>query len=341
VTDDDTTGNGGRLPRLASMLAAFGLIVLGFLAGNATKKPRGRVRRWIDGVLRRLLFQSTKENPATEDRSAASLIGEVTARVYRRFMDHNIMSVAAAGAFFIVLAIFPGLAGLVALYGFLGDPADISAFISAMPDIIPDDIVRLVQNFLQQLISRPNTNLGTFLIGFSIALWSSNSAMKSLIESLNVVYERPETRSILALNGFATIMTLAFLGFMVVAVNIMILPVWDWLLQSYGDRFLRMRWVALLFAMQVLISALYYFAPCGRQQRWQLLTAGATLAALSWVLMSMLFSLYLTNFANYSVAYGSLGAMAVFMTWLWLTVTILLTGAEVDAVIAHLSRRDP
>jgi membrane protein len=339
VTDEEFTGKGRRRRLIAPMLAAFGVAVLGLLAGNASNRPRGRIRRWVDGILRRLLFQAKTENPSTEDRSAASLIGEVTARVYQRFMNHNIMSVAAAGAFFMVLAIFPGLAALVALYGFLGDPADISAFIAAMPDIIPGDIVRLVQNFLRQLISRPNTNLGTFLIAISIAMWSSNSAMKSLVESLNVVYERAEKRSILALNGFATIMTLAFLGFMLVAINIMILPIWDWLLQPFGENVLRMRWVALLFAMQVLISALYYFAPCGRQKSWQLLTAGATLAALSWVLMSMLFSLYLTNFANYSVTYGSLGAIAVFMTWLWLTVTILLTGAEVDAVIANLGRK--
>jgi membrane protein len=84
---------------------------------------------------------------------------------------------------------------------------------------------------------------------------------------------------------------------------------------------------------------LYYFAPCGRQRRWQLLTAGATLTSLLWVGMSMLFSGYLTTFANYSVTYGSLGAAAIFMTWIWLTVVTLLAGAEVDAAVEHLGMK--
>ncbi len=69
-----------------------------------------------------------------------------------------------------------------------------------------------------------------------------------------------------------------------------------------------------------------------------MLTAGATLAAVMWIALSMLFSYYLTSFANYSVTYGSLGAAAIFMTWLWLTVITLLIGAEVDAAVEHLGK---
>jgi len=340
VADEETTNGRGRsLTKWA--LAVLGIFAVGLWAGDTVKRPRRGIGRVTDWILRGLLFQSRKESPTTEERSASSLLVDVTTTVYNRFMDHSIMSVAAASAFFIVLAIFPGLAGLVALYGLLGNPGDISTFIAAMPDIIPADIIKLLQSFVSQLISRTQTNLSTLMIAVFVALWSSNSAMKSLIESLDVVYERRETRSLLRINILATVMTLTFLGFMLVAVNIMILPVWNLLLQTVGGGLLRLRWVAMLFAVQVLISTLYYFAPCGRQKRWQLLTAGASMAAVSWVLMSMLFSVYLTNFANYSVTYGSLGAAAIFMTWLWLTVTILLTGAEIDAAITHLGGERP
>ena len=299
--------------------------------------PEGRVRL-TDRLLRLWLFQSRRESPRTRTRSFASLVAEWSANFSKRFFDHSILSVAASSAFFMVLAIFPGLAAMVALYSFLGDPADISTFIATMPDIIPKDIIQLVQGYLQRLISRPRVNLGTFLISFFIAMWSANSAMKSLVELLNIVYERRETRSFLRRNVIATLMTLAFIAFMIVAINIMILPAWNLLVSAFGPEVLRMRWVALLFAVQVLISALYYFGPCGHQKQWHFLTPGATLAALSWVGMSMLFSLYLTNFVNYSITYGSLGVAAIFMTWLWLTVTVLLTGAEIDAAISDLSR---
>lgn len=303
---------------------------------NGLKEPRYRIVRWTDKVLRNLLFQSKRENPRTAHRTALSLFAELSHAVYSRFIHHAVISVAASTAFFMLLAIFPGLAALVAIYGFLGDPADISAFIATMPDVIPSDIVVLIQSFLERLISRPDTNLGTFLVGFGIAMWSSNSAMKSLIESLNIVYEREETRSILHINLLATLMTLTFLAFMIVSISVMILPIWNWVVKAFGPEGLTLRWFGLLLAVEVLISALYYFAPCGRQRNRHLLTAGATLASLSWVAMSMLFSFYLTNFANYSIMYGSLGAVAIFMTWLWLTVTILLAGAEVDAAITHL-----
>jgi membrane protein len=322
------------------LIAIVGIFAAGFLAGNQIHEPRTRLGRFADRMLRRALFQAKKEGQQTAGVNAISLMREVTASVYTRFMDHSIMSIAAASTFFIVLAIFPSLAGLVALYGLLGDPADISAFVSAMPGVFPPDVIQLIQNFLDRLLERTYANLTAFIIAFIVALWSANSAMKSLVESLTVVYERRETRSIVKLNVLATVMTLVFLAFLIIAVNVMILPVWDWLLQAIGEGMLRLRWLFLLFAVQVLISALYYYAPCGRQVRWHFLTAGASFAALAWVIMSVGFSLYLTNFANYSVTYGSLGAAAVFMTWLWLTVTILLTGAEIDAAINDLGAHE-
>jgi membrane protein len=119
--------------------------------------------------------------------------------------------------------------------------------------------------------------------------------------------------------------------------NIMLLPeLSPWLKVTIGERLLAYRWLLLMVAVLVLLSAFYYFAPCGRQGRWHVMTAGATLAATLWVALSMLFSLYLTNFANYSVTYGSLGAAAIFMTWLWLTITTLLVGAEIDAAVESL-----
>ena len=337
---EDNSANTGRRGIAKWLFAIGSIFAAGYLTAHGVQKPQGRVARVADGILRRLLFQSKKESSDTEELSAIALTRHVMSSVYARFVDHSIMSVAASSAFFIILAIFPGLAGLVALYGLLGDPADISAFIASMPDIFPPAMVELVQNFLTQLISRSYTNLTTFILAFGIALWSANSAMKSLVESLNIVYERVEKRSIVQLNILATFMTLTFLGFMIIAVNVMILPVWDWLVHSSAEQLLRLRWVLMLFAVQVLISTLYYFAPCGRQRSWHLLTAGASIAALSWVAMSIGFSIYLTNFANYSVTYGSLGAAAIFMTWLWLTVTILLTGAEIDAAIVDIGARD-
>jgi membrane protein len=339
VAEDQTSGERTSRGITTRVLTTLGLFAAGFLAANVLTKPRAKVRSFFDRILRRLVFQAKTESLRTQSRTALSLIQELSASLYRRIVfEHNISSVAAAAAFFVVLALFPGLAALVSLYGFLGDPADIRTFIATMPEIVPRDVVQLVQDFLSQLISAPGKNLGTFVVSLSIALWSANSGMKALIEALNVVYERKEHRSFFRLNALSAVMTFAFLIFMIVAVNIMILPIADWLRTPLGDRILSFRWIVVLLAVQILISALFYFAPYGRQRKWQVLTAGALLAAVMWVGLSMLFSYYLTSFANYSVTYGSLGAAAIFMTWLWLTVITLLIGAEVDAAIENLGR---
>ena len=339
MAEDQTSGAPTSRGVTTRVLTTLGLFLAGFLAANVLTKPRARVRSFFDSILRRLVFQAKPETLRTRSRTALSLIHELSADLYNRIVfEHNITSVAAAAAFFVVLALFPGLAALVSLYGFLGDPADIRTFIATMPEIVPRDIVQLVQDFLSQLISAPGKNLGTFVVSLSIALWSANSGMKALIEALNVVYDRKEERSFLQLNALSAVMTFAFLIFMIVAVNIMILPISEWLRIHLSDAILSLRWIVVLLAVQILISALFYFAPCGRQKRWQVLTAGAMLAAVMWVALSMLFSYYLTSFANYSVTYGSLGAAAIFMTWLWLTVITLLIGAEVDAAIENLGR---
>jgi membrane protein len=339
VADEQTTGTSTARGITTRVLTTLGLFAAGFVAANVLQKPRAKVRGFFDRILRRLVFQAKTENLRTQSRTALSLVHELSTSLYKRIVfEHNISSVAASAAFFVVLALFPGLAALVSLYGFLGDPADIRTFIATMPEIVPKDVVQLVQDFLSQLISRPGKNLGTFVVSLTIALWSANSGMKALIEALNVVYERKEHRSFFRLNALSAVMTFAFLVFMIVAVNIMILPIADWLRQAFGDALLGLRWLIALLAVQFMISALFYFAPYGRQRKWQVLTAGALLAAVMWIWLSMLFSYYLTSFANYSVTYGSLGAAAIFMTWLWLTVMTLLIGAEVDAAIENLGQ---
>jgi membrane protein len=337
VADEASGDTGAKRGTIARLLAPLGLFAAGYLAGRYALKPARYAGSLLDRTLRRLVFQSIPETPATQERSAASLIAELSHKLYLRLITHNLPSVAAAAAFFVVLAIFPGLAALVSLYGLIGDPTSIGAFIDSLAEVVPADVIRLIHDHFTQLMTRPTTNLSTFILSLLIALWSANSGMKAVIEALNVVYDRLEERSIIKINILAAWMTLGFLAFMAIAANIMILPeLSPWLRGMLGDRLLVLRWLVLLLAMLVLISALYYIAPCGRQTRWHVLTAGATLAGCLWVALSMLFSLYLRNFANYSVTYGSLGAAAIFMTWLWLTITTLLVGAEVDATVESL-----
>jgi membrane protein len=293
----------------------------------------------------RQLAASSSSDGERRGREATG-VSEIPARgwkdILRRTWDEvtndHVLLIGAGVTFYALLALVPALTALVSIYGLFADPATLEQHVSQLQGIVPEGGLSVLREQLGRLAAQGETKLGlTSVVSLAIALWSANSGMKALIEAMNVVYDRPERRSFLKVTWLSVLMTLAFLAFMAMAANIMLLPeISAWAKAVWGERLLAYRWLLLTVAVLILISALYYFAPCGRQSRFHIMTAGATLAASLWILLSMLFSLYLTNFANYSVTYGSLGAAAIFMTWLWLTITTLLVGAEVDAAVESL-----
>ena len=100
------------------------------------------------------------------------------------------------------------------------------------------------------------------------------------------------------------------------------------------------RWPVLFAAVIFGLAVLYRYGPSRDKARWQWITPGSVLAASVWIGGSMLFSWYVANFANYNETYGSLGAAVGFMTWLWLSVTIVLVSGELNAEIEHQTAKD-
>jgi membrane protein len=101
-----------------------------------------------------------------------------------------------------------------------------------------------------------------------------------------------------------------------------------------------LRWPALFVLVTLWFAVLYRYGPSRTRPRWQWLSIGSLFAAFAWLLGSGLFSLYLRNFANYDATYGSLGAAIGLMMWLWLSVVVILVGAELNAEIEHQTARD-
>ncbi len=95
------------------------------------------------------------------------------------------------------------------------------------------------------------------------------------------------------------------------------------------------RWPLLLVMLLVALGVLYRFGPSRRPVRWRWLSVGALAAGLLWIAGSALLSWYLSNFANYSATYGSLGAAIGLMMWMWMSAIIVLYGAELNSEIEH------
>jgi membrane protein len=266
-------------------------------------------------------------------------------RVWSEIGEDRIMLVAAGVTFYLLLALFPALAAFVSLYGFVADPKTIADQVAYLGGVLPSGGLDMIRGQLQALASASGKALSLgFVVGFLIALWSANSGIKAIFEAMDVAYEEEEKRGFIRLN----LLSLAFtLGAMVVGILMIVMvgvvpAVLSFLrLGGVTEVLVRvLRWPVLLIAVGVVISIIYRYGPSRERAQWRWINWGAGLAAVVWLAASVLFSWYLQNFADYNATYGSLGAVIGFMMWTWISVLILLAGAELNSEIEHQTARD-
>ena len=264
-------------------------------------------------------------------------IRQVVQSVNRNRLVANSGSVA----FFGLMAIFPAIATVVSLYGMFADPHTITSHLNLLKDVFPQSVIGLIGSQITRVASHSNSvqNL-TFLGSLLIALWSANSGMSALFDALNVVYGEKEKRSLLRLYATTLAMTFASVVFVVVALaGVVVLPiVWNFVgFHSSVDKLLDgLRWPVLFAVDTIGLDILYRVGPSRIGAKWRWMTWGSVIATLAWVGASILFSWYVAAFDSYDRVYGSLGAVIGFMTWIWVSVLIVLIGAALNA---ELERR--
>jgi membrane protein len=266
-------------------------------------------------------------------------------RVLRSVPKNRLTTTAGGVAFFALMAIFPAIATIVSLYGLFADSHAIVNHVALLAGIVPAGVLDLLtQQILLVAGSSNNTLSVAFLIGFLLAFWSANSGVSALFDALNVVYGEKEKRSLLQFYGRTLAVTLGSVVFGVVAlIGVVILPLAFKLvgLSAHTEKFLTiLRWPLLLLVVTVGLSVVYRVGPSRNNAKWRWVTWGSVLAAVFWVASSMVFSWYVSAFDSYNRIYGSLGAAVGFMTWIWLSIVIVLLGAELNAEMEHQTARD-
>ena len=266
-------------------------------------------------------------------------------RTYRQIGDDRVLAVGAGVVFYLLLAMFPALTAFISLYGLFADTTTIGQNLSALQGVIPPAALGLVQEQTTRITQTSNAALGlAFFFGLLVALWSANAGMKAIIDALNVVYDEKEKRSFLKLSIVSFAFTLAALAFLALALtSVVIVPLvmsWFGLQTMTGQLIAILRWPALMIVVLIALAVLYRFGPSRRQAKWRWLSVGSLFATVAWLGGSLLFSWYLSNFADYDAAYGSLGAAIGLMMWQWLSVIVILVGAELNSEIEHQTARD-
>ena len=266
-------------------------------------------------------------------------------RIWTGFNEDRIMLVAAGATFYLLLALFPALAAFVSLYGFVADPTTIAEHIAFLGGVLPSGGLEIINGQLQSLIDQDAEALSAgFLLGLAIAFWSANSGIKSLFEGMNIAYGETEKRGFVMLNVLSLTFTMGaiFVGIgLIISVGIVPTALALLRLDQWTEILIRvLRWPLLLVMIGIGMTVLYRFGPSREKAKWRWLTWGSVLATIVWLIASWAFSYYLQNFADYNATYGTLGAVIGFMMWTWISVIILLVGAELNAELEHQTARD-
>lgn len=261
----------------------------------------------------------------------------------RRLIDDQITTVAASVAFFVILAVFPGLAAVIAIVSTFADPDKVDGLLSALSGVIPSESVEFLKRHVGRLSGadapdhrRPDLAIAPIL-GLGVLLWSANRGTKALFRALNDIYEQEEERGFLAITAVTLTFTIGAIVFLVFSVGaIIIFPlVLDSLMaaDTRAKWLGLLRWPALLLVVSAGLASLFRFGPTRQAAHWYAIAWGSSLAAVLWIGGSLLFSWYISSFGGLTDVYGPLSAVIGFMVWIWLSAIAVLVGAEVDAAL--------
>lgn len=259
------------------------------------------------------------------------------------FMRDDAPGLAAQLAFFLILALFPFILVLISLMGIFSNEGLATQVLEYFREVTPPQVYDLIETYLSDTISGNNPAPGLFSIGLVIALWSASGAFAALINALNKAYDVEETRPIWKVRGIALLMTLG-LSLMILA-GVLLLVAGPGIgsaiasLFGLGDLFELIwgiaRWPVALLFLVLAVALLYYFAPDADQPfRW--ITPGGFIAVALWVVASLIFRYYVSNFGSYDETYGSIGAVIVLLLYLYISSLTILFGAELNATLVRL-----
>ena len=266
-------------------------------------------------------------------------------RVKQEQSDDNLAIIAAGVAFYWLLAVFPAMAGLIAIYGLVTEPQQVQEQIQTVSRLLPQQAQAVIANQATRIAEQSADTLQlAAVLGFLGALWSSAKGVKALMQSLNIAYGEEEERGFFKLNGLALLLTLGALILGVVALGLVVAL--SPLLGNIGLGFAArtivniLRWPVLAALAIFALGVVYRYAPDRERSEWRWVNVGAVTATVLWLAASGLFSWYVSNFGNYNETYGSVGAIIILLMWFLITAYVILLGAELNSEIERQTSTD-
>lgn len=267
---------------------------------------------------------------------AGEIVKDIKNLVFR-FRDDEVLALASQLAYSLIFSFFPFLIFLMTLVGY--SPISSGEVLSGLNRILPYDALELVKNTVIEVVETKNGHL--LSLSLVITLWTSSGGFNAVIRGLNKAYDESEHRSIFRVQLMAILCTVGVALVIIITILLLVfgqmlgrfLAIRLGLSYQFQVAWDAVRYIIILLSTIFIFAALYHYTPC-RRLTWREVIPGAIFSTIGLIAVSMGFAFYVNNFGNYSRLYGSIGAVIVLLTWLFLLAIIIIMGGELNATLA-------
>lgn len=271
---------------------------------------------------------------------------QIGKRVKSQLTVDHISIVSAGVAFYFFLSLFPTFIAAISIFGLVMEPAQIQQQISEMAHILPDQSSQMISNILEGIADKSGKSLSWSLVwSILFSLFTAMQGTKAVFEGINVAYDEIDGRGFFKYNGLTLLFTLS--GILIGIISVALVIIFPAIIESINltasrieDIIPWLRWPVLALVVMGVLAITYKIAPDRRNPQFTWVSWGAVIATILWLGGSILFSIYISNFANYDKIYGSFAAVIILMLWFFITAYVILLGAEINSEMEHQIRKD-
>jgi membrane protein len=264
----------------------------------------------------------------------------ILVRGVKEFLADNGTMLASALAYATFFAIPSVLLVVVGVFTLLVGPQTITTLMGHFSHVMPGQAASLLGGSLRRLNQNPSTGVVMTIVGLVLALWSTTGAMTSYMTAINLAYERKDGRSFIR-KRIVAVELVAVIGFAFLLVAVLLIfgpPIERFVAAHAGPASGAVGWIWWIAEWPILVAGLLaafatllYLGPDVAHPRWRFITPGSLFATVVWLAASGAFAVYTSAFGSYNKTWGTLAAVIIMLTWLWLAAIALLLGAEINA----------
>jgi membrane protein len=263
----------------------------------------------------------------------------IVIRAAKEAVDDQITDLAAALAYYSFLAIPSILLVALGVFSVFADASSVQSLIDRVGTVAPAEATALLEDSLTRMTENSSGGWAMVIIGFLLAVWTTTGAMTAFMRALNRAYDCEETRGFVRQRTVAILMVAVMLTAFALVFGLLVMgpALSGWIGGAVGIEaalnwiWWVAQWPVLIVGLLLAFATVLYLGPNVEHPKFRFVTPGSVFAAVVWLLVSGLFAVYTATFASYNKAWGSLAAVIIMLTWLWLTGCSLLFGAEINA----------